>query len=732
MFGIPSPRSIKLDNKFLGRKKTNNKSPLDSVIRQIAVILCSNDTQKLEWWKLGHPHATEPEHVNEMSFDTFQIDILMEKEEANLDLPCTPYTENPYPDPCTLHRAEIRACLQVYGIIDNKSYVNIQYMGSKKIEELKRCESSRHATLIDYYQNQRPDCSQLYLATYKVSSADMDPRKLHHLLKSADDKEENYLKRKYMTIYDVDFKQDFACCVTPNVLKHLEEELKLRTITKGKYKKGEEKELVILKNFRDVGMNCITLIGMVNDVWVRAKLYNKFVHMMESVSVRGWIGSHIHHWVHENGKAGELLGQAIRDRKTQESGLSRIEFTLEEIPQDFDQLVAIMQRLKEIFLPGTNATSIENQWGVLASCCKETSYIYDCHTGGLHSIRWINKLTRKANGFKVDTSLHKKTRIYDLIRAGSFYGKDIKLWLLDYEVFAADKKKKEYHGFDFDAMGNEAKKTEETKEETPSRPMSRKRKIREEEEEEDDDDDESESESETETESENKDETPNNFRLSIATYQRTGPCDQVATIVAGKVQYQFFYDDRPLVAGLCDFPHLKLNLDKKQGEIERWDTRLIPSPIGDQPLQQLQIVQDTKVGCKEFEYKKHHSKATSGGGALPLLSSIEVSSSNDLDPEEIQVRAFKSFKLPKLEDMKVLDRAEYKIIYLSPADKLYRGNQIYIMLLSGEKKAFRVRRNVKISQDMIDRQGRDCYLIRGKQLKGKRGKVEWKYTVEIR
>lgn len=457
-------REIQLDKAFLGLK---GGSRLDCAIRQIAVVLCSNDTQQLEWWKHGKPPSLHP-----MCFDTFQVDVLVDREEPFDDFEGgiasiasnTSNTSNTSiaSNPGILsdheigkHKLEIAHWLEDLHVIEAKQFVVMKITQFWKVDVLEPHTRHRHLNLIKRYKRLHPFCSgNFYFATYKVNAADLDPHKLHEALTN-----ESYLETKYMTICDADVKQDFACCVTPHVLQHLQsiglQKRSLREQDKIKQEELGPNELFIYDNSSRVGNNCPSVIGTVHNIWVRAKFYNKFVMMIESPSVRGWIGSHIHHWT-DGGGAGKLLSEAILDPRTQENGLSRIEFTLlKGIPKDFRDLENVMEKLRSLFLPHANATPIREQWKVLGSCLQETSYIYDTHTGVLHSIRWINRLTRKANGFEVKTKKQSSKQIDEILRTSSFFGLDIKLWLLDYQLFVNGQMVKDYHGRE-QALGEQA------------------------------------------------------------------------------------------------------------------------------------------------------------------------------------------------------------------------------------------------------------------------------------
>lgn len=210
------------------------------------------------------------------------------------------------------------------------------------------------------------------------------------------------------------------------------------------------------------------------------------------------------------------------------------------------------------------------------------------------------------------------------------------------------------------------------------------------------------------------------------TYKREGTCQHTAIVVSDKVQYKFFYDERPAKVGLPDLEHV---LDRKSGKVEKWDAKLVPSGMT-KPVEQLQNLQRLIEESKEMRYKKTNlQESKSPLGSLPTLSSLLDGSESD--QENTQIKLFKLRKHTKLSDTKTLLGKRYKGIYLAPEKKKFRGQQRYVMLLAGEKLAFRAPANLKVTSKMVEGKGAGCILVPTREVSADRGKRVWEYTIEI-
>lgn len=65
-------------------------------------------------------------------------------------------------------------------------------------------------------------------------------------------------------------------------------------IEKHLLRNGTINKINIVKDIHRVGNNCILFYNIIGSILIRTKVYNKFVQMMESSSIRENIGSRLH------------------------------------------------------------------------------------------------------------------------------------------------------------------------------------------------------------------------------------------------------------------------------------------------------------------------------------------------------------------------------------------------------------------------------------------------------
>ena len=241
---------------------------------------------------------------------------------------------------------------------------------------------------------ENPEEEIFHIQCYKVPCAEMDISELYKIFGP-----ENLLKFNTNGIYlkDVDFTTDIKGCMDKEILINYLVENQNYTLKKmGVDLDNDEK--IIVDNTKTVGGHCLTFLNKDNGVLKRQKFYNKFVHSIESGSVRSNIGGHIAEWVNN---PEHQLQKTIKN--SLESGLLRLEITyyknqlptLAEVDQDLNKLKETLKYAPKdafFFCP------IAEQYKQYTTILKENLIIIEPNLNYLLFCRSINTTTEKING----------------------------------------------------------------------------------------------------------------------------------------------------------------------------------------------------------------------------------------------------------------------------------------------------------------------------------------------
>ena len=161
-------------------------------------------------------------------------------------------------------------------------------------------------------------------------------------------------------------------------------------------------ECRILMNAHKVGYNCLTWIETVSGIQLRYKIYNKFVQMLESESVRKNIGNHWESWV---GQWGTRLADA-RDIAI-DRGLTRTEVTFycsENIPSDqfmADKLQSVVASVpRELVF----STPIHLAWKAYCESFSHSLVVIDKVSPNQRGlvVYSVNEVTKKVSGKQIE------------------------------------------------------------------------------------------------------------------------------------------------------------------------------------------------------------------------------------------------------------------------------------------------------------------------------------------
>ena len=162
------------------------------------------------------------------------------------------------------------------------------------------------------FVNPNQEISCYYYQDYKVAAPNLDYARVMAFIRAAE------YQSIGMFLQDIDVTMDFAGSFDKDeVIEHLIKNMDFRMEGDGNLAPR-----TILDNERFVGRNCLTYMEELGGVVTRQKVYNKFVQMLESQSVRSVIGCHWRDWVVQEG----TRLAAARDVSTYR-GLTRAEVT---------------------------------------------------------------------------------------------------------------------------------------------------------------------------------------------------------------------------------------------------------------------------------------------------------------------------------------------------------------------------------------------------------------------
>jgi hypothetical protein len=414
---------------------------------KLVTHICDNDTANLKWGEYGKHANAGFEQVNKLCVDNFLLSVLF---------------DDSYYDKSTNQFTNVGLVNMAIKLWCTRHGITVDCVTATRITGVDMTSADpRMCSMIQKYQKRHSRQPRLKyrVQTFKISvpNADLSSvfKALHTKLHELDD----------VFFEDIDLMGDFACCVTEGVLTHIAkthrilskdnpDDKKLCNEYLESYRTGHDTPqmcIYLVSNEQNVGKNCYTFLLCRNGHQMRMKIYNKFVQTIESPSVNGKWGTHLHDWVNNKGNQ---LYNAIINPQTQERGLSRIEITFYRNIPVYDTLGEYMQSARNLLLPGCNYTPIRDQWRQIDKIINETNFVYDCHTGDLSLAHWKCKTTGKVNGW-TNTNHKSLVDFHELMQYSSFHGVPIKLWLLDYRVsmLSVDGKSRDvldnYNGFNF-------------------------------------------------------------------------------------------------------------------------------------------------------------------------------------------------------------------------------------------------------------------------------------------
>ena len=209
-------------------------------------------------------------------------------------------------------------------------------------------------------------------------------------------------------INDMDFTRDYAGVIQKDeVIDYLVKEHKYEySVNSGQSLYNQDAEYKIIDNNNTVSNNCISIIHTAEQFDIRYKIYNKFVQMCESPSVRNNVGNHFANWI-------ECPERILREsiNKSIDTGLLRLEITfyvnnrpikLDYIQQHIDYLERLLPPKLVYYNP------IKTQWNLLLSNVHYNMLVYDTDNSIALLSYYINKDTSKIAGFYIPNATEDK------------------------------------------------------------------------------------------------------------------------------------------------------------------------------------------------------------------------------------------------------------------------------------------------------------------------------------
>ena len=197
-------------------------------------------------------------------------------------------------------------------------------------------------------------------------------------------------------VNDMDFTQDYRGVIDKTqVIEYLVNQHEYRIDAD-----SDEDDYHILSNDEVVSLNCLSIIHSTEQCRIRYKIYNKFVQMCESPSVRNAVGNHFAHWIHCPER---ILRENIS--KTTDTGLLRIELTfyVENKPISMDFVQQHISYLANLLPPNlVYHNPIQTQWNLLLSNIHYNTLVIDKDAKRCLFSYYVNRLTRKITGFYTD------------------------------------------------------------------------------------------------------------------------------------------------------------------------------------------------------------------------------------------------------------------------------------------------------------------------------------------
>ena len=268
---------------------------------------------------------------------------------------------------------------------------------------------------------------------YKITLNEIDMNKALLFLNDNMD----CLNSKCLYLHDIDYTIDMGFGFDTNNLKN---ELEKRFDF---HYEGDKNRRFIQKDY-DNNVE-FWVVDEDENIDIRVKIYNKYIQMMESPSVRENYGSHICKWINSKNKT---FDKAIE--KSLNYGYSRLEMTFyttegrppkyDVVEQNFNEIYYIINNVSNVSSNSIFYNPIKNQFTAIMECINETLIIYDNAKKQLLMVRWFNGLSYKMNGILFKNVSCLSNRMIYILGKMTFNNIPIRIIMIDYET---DKKTKE-------------------------------------------------------------------------------------------------------------------------------------------------------------------------------------------------------------------------------------------------------------------------------------------------
>ena len=238
------------------------------------------------------------------------------------------------------------------------------------------------------YRDELKQADNYYVQEYKIACPNIDYEIVMAFIRSG------VYNVAGMFVRDIDITKDFCGSFDKHeIIQHLVSNHDFR-----EQGSNDFSPRTIVDNDNTVGRNCLTYMETVDGIKTRPKIYNKFVQMLETQSVRSKVGSHWKDWTSQKGTR---LAKA-RDLAC-ERGLTRAEVTIyitnqEEIPSE-DFIDYTLDRIEE-YIPKSlvYSTPFRKAWESYCNTFKHSLVCIDRSENTALVVYSYNELTDKISG----------------------------------------------------------------------------------------------------------------------------------------------------------------------------------------------------------------------------------------------------------------------------------------------------------------------------------------------
>ena len=236
------------------------------------------------------------------------------------------------------------------------------------------------------YSDDSKEVEEYYMQEYKIACPNVEYATVMSFLRSG------VFNVTGMSVKDIDVTVDYSGSFNKHeIVQHLVKNHDFRV-------QGSEEHSprTIIDNDNTVGRNCLSYMETVDDIQTRPKIYNKFVQMVETQSVRSKTGCHWKDWVAQKGTR---LAKA-RDLSS-ERGLTRAEVTFyidNDIPSD--EFISNTLSQIEQYIPKSlvYSTPFVRAWETYCNSFKHSLVCVDLSANVALIVYSYNELTNKISG----------------------------------------------------------------------------------------------------------------------------------------------------------------------------------------------------------------------------------------------------------------------------------------------------------------------------------------------